>query len=269
MKPVDQLIEDIKKEPASDDIIQDLLPDSTSAYMLICGRSGIGKTNLVLYLAFCIATGSKFFDLITKQQKVGYLSFEGSQKQIANRFEKLMRVFGNAGEYLQWEHSLPMRLNTKSMNELMNMILDLDVVIIDPLRPLVSGDWMKPADASNFLYYLREVQDESGTTIILVHHIRKPDRKMRVQPEDLQFEIKGATEYVDGAATVLLLERPGHVKDESGKFVSSTDDRILYFPKVKDAPAEFKPMHLRFFRDELLFKPITNRDETENDGGFY
>lgn len=114
---------------------------------------------------------------------------------------------------------------------------------------------------------MREVQNETGTTIILVHHIRKPDRKLRVQPEDLQFEIKGATEYVDGA-TVLLLERPGHVKDESGKFVSSSDDRILYFPKVKDAPVEFKPIHLRFFRDELLFKPMTSRDEAENDAGF-
>ena len=68
MKTVDQLLEDIKKEPPSDDIIKDLLPDSTTAYMLTCGRSGIGKTNLVLYLAFCIATGSKFFSLETKQQ---------------------------------------------------------------------------------------------------------------------------------------------------------------------------------------------------------
>ena len=102
----------------------------------------------------------------------------------------------------------------------------------------------------------------------VINHNRKPDRKIRVQPEDLQFEIKGATEYVDGAATVLLLERLGHVKDESGKFVNSSDDSILYFPKVKDAPAEFKPMHLRFFRDELLFKPLANRDEAENDGWF-
>ena len=268
MKPVDQLIEDIKGEPASDDIIKDLLPDSTSAYMLICGRSGIGKTNLVLYLAFCIATGSKFFSLETKQQKIGYLSFEGSQRQIANRFDKLRQTYGNTGEYLQWEHSLPMRLNSSSKDQLIFTIIGLDVAIIDPLRPLVSGDWMKPADASNFLYNLREVQNETGTTIILVHHIRKPDRKLRVQPEDLQFEIKGATEYVDGAATVLLLERPGHVKDESGKFVSSTDDRVLYFPKVKDAPAEFRPIHLRFSRDTLLFKPIMNRDESENEGWF-
>jgi hypothetical protein len=264
MKPVDVVLEDLKKEPPSDDIIKDLLPNSTSAFMLVCGRSGIGKTNLGLYTAFCIATGRKFFDLETKQKVVGYLSFEGGKQQIANRFEKLRKTFGNTSDYLRWEHTMPIKLNSKGKEELKKLLTGLDVAIIDPLRPLVAGDWMKPADAATFLDNLREVQNEIGTTIILLHHIRKPDRKFRVLPEDLQFEIKGATEYVDGAATVLLLDRPRHSRDEgSGRFVSNPDDRILYFPKVKDAPAEFKPLNLRFYRDELIFKPITYSYEEE------
>jgi hypothetical protein len=268
MKPIDCVLEDLKKEPPSNDIIKDLLPSSTAAYMLICGRSGIGKSNLSLYLAFCIATGTKFFSMETYQQKVGYLSMEGSQRQIANRFEKLKQTFGDTGEYLQWEHSLPLRLNRDGKERLKYTIIGLRVAIIDPLRPLVCGDWMKPADASTFVHNLRELQNETGTVIILVHHIRKPDRKLRVLPEDLQFEIKGATEYVDGAATVMLLDRPRHSRDESGRFQPCSDDRMLYFPKVKDAPAEFKPLRLRFFRDELLFKPITDQYEDEEGGGF-
>lgn len=263
MRTVDQVLEDINKEPPTDDIIKDLLPNSTTAYMLMCGRSGIGKTNLVLHLAFCIATGMKFFSMETKQKTIGYLSFEGGHHQIANRFGKLKQTFGSAGEHLRWEHSMPIKLNLKGRDDLKRLITGLEVAIIDPLRPLVTGDWMKPADASNFLENLREVQNDTGTTIILVHHIRKPDRKTRVLPEDLQFEVKGATEYVDGAATVLLLERPRHSQDESGRFRSTSDDRILYFPKVKDAPTEFKPMKLRFYRDELIFKPITDRYEDE------
>lgn len=269
MKTVDQVLEDITKEPPTEDIIKDLLPESTSAYMLVCGRSGIGKTNLALYLAFCIATGNKFFSLETKQKIVGYLSMEGSQHQIANRFEKLRESFGSPGDYLRWEHSLPIKLTPQGRNDLKRVITGLDVAIIDPLRPLVCGDWMKPADASAFLESLRDVQNDTGTTIILIHHIRKPDRKLRVRPEDIQFEIKGATEYVDGATTVLLLDRPRFSRDGSGRFQSTSDDRILYFPKVKDAPAEFKPLKLRFSRDELIFKPVTNHYEDEEDGGFY
>lgn len=257
MKTLDQVLIDLKKEPDSDDVIKDLLPCSITSYMLICGRSGIGKTNLVLYLAFCIATGTKFFSMETKRKRVGYLSFEGGKRQIANRFQKLKQTFGSTGDYLRWEHSMPIKLTAKGKEELKSIITGLEVVIIDPLRPLVLGDWMKPTDASSFLESLRAVQNDTGTTIILVHHIRKPDRKLRVRPEDLQFEIKGATEYVDGAATVLLLDRPRHSRDNSGRFQSNTDERILYFPKVKDAPAEFRPLYLQFDRDKLIFKPAT------------
>jgi hypothetical protein len=198
MKTVDQVLQELKNEPPSNDVIKDLLPDSTTAYMALCGRAGIGKTNLTLQLAFCIATGNKFLNLETKQQVVGYLSFEGARHQIAKRFEKLIKSFGEVGEYLRWEHSLPIKLNRQSINKFKEILTGIDVAIIDPLRPLVAGDAMKPADASTFLDRLREVQNDTGTTIILLHHIRKPDRKTRILPEDLQFEIKGPTEYVDG-----------------------------------------------------------------------
>jgi RecA-family ATPase len=163
----------------------------------------------------------------TKQKVVGYLSFEGSQHQTAKRFEKLIQTFGSAGEFLRWEHSLPTKLNSQGKDVLKRLLTGLDVAILDPLRPMVAGDYSKPADASNFLNHLREVQNDTGTTLILIHHIRKPDRKLRVLPEDLQYEIKGATEYVDGAATVLLLDRPRHSRDEAGRFQSSSDDRVL------------------------------------------
>ena len=263
MKTLDQVLIDLKNEPDSDDIIKDLLPCSTTSYMLICGRSGIGKTNLVLYLAFCIATGKKFFSMETQRKKVGYLSFEGGKKQIAKRFQKLMQTFGSAGDYLRWEHSMPIKLTPKAKEELKGIITGLEVVIIDPLRPLVLGDCMKPADASSFLDSLREVQNDTGTIVILIHHIRKPDRKLRVRPEDLLWEIKGATEYVDSAATVLLLDRPRHSRDGSGRFQSNLDERILYFTKVKDAPDEFSPLHLQFDRDKLIFKPVTKLYEYE------
>ena len=180
-----------------------------------------------------------------------------------------MHTFGSPGNYLQWEHSLPIKLNSQGKDELKKIISGLEVAIIDPLRPLVAGDYSKPVDASNFLNHLRDVQNDTGTTLILVHHIRKPDKRLRVLPEDLQFEIKGATEYVDGAATVLLLDRPRYSKDDFGKFQSTSDDRVLYFPKVKDAPAEFKPIQLRLNRDQLIFFPLTDSYQEESDGGFY
>ena len=76
--------------PPTDDLIQDLLPDSSSAYMLICGRSGIGKTFLALNVLYCLATGVPFLSHKTKPCKVGYLSMEGSDRKILKQSQEVV-----------------------------------------------------------------------------------------------------------------------------------------------------------------------------------
>ena len=82
MKSLSQMRREISNRPPADDLIQDLLPDSSSVYMLICGRSGIGKTFLALNVLFSLATGLPFLSHKTKPCKVGYLSMEGSDRKI-------------------------------------------------------------------------------------------------------------------------------------------------------------------------------------------
>lgn len=48
------------KDPPGEGIIQDLLPNASSEHALICGRAGISKINLALYLAFCLSIGQPF-----------------------------------------------------------------------------------------------------------------------------------------------------------------------------------------------------------------
>ena len=156
-------------------------------------------------------------------------------------------------------------LNSEGIFKLESIITGLNVVIIDPLRPLVPGDYTSPKDANNFLKNLQQVQNETGTRLILLHHIRKPDRRYKVQPEDLQYEVKGAGEYVEAATTVLLLERARQTKDLYGKFRSvSPQEKELYFVKVKDAPTDLKPVTLHFNEDTWLFEPTTYEYETED-----
>jgi len=145
----------------------------------------------------------------------------------------------------------------------MEIIIGLDVVIIDPMRPLISGDYTSPKDANLFLKNLQQVQNETSTKLILVHHIRKPDKRVKVHPEDLIFEVKGASEYVEAATTVLLLEHALQPKDNFGKYLKSTDDRQLSFVKVKDAPTDLKPLVLRFDRKRMLFFPLAEDYQIE------
>jgi len=258
MKTVDEMRNSILREPPADDLVQDLLPHSTTAYMLIAGRSGIGKTFLLLNILYCLASGKPFLSHKTKQCKVGYLSFEGDSRKILTRFDTIGDSFPGIGDYIFWEHALPFPLNNPGIEKMMELITGLDVVGIDPLRPLVAGDYTMPKDASAFLSNLRKVQNETSTTIILTHHIRKPDRRNKVQPEDLQFEIKGASEYVEAATTVLLMERASQPRDDLGKWASSSMLKNLHFVKVKDAPTEPMPIIMRFNSDTMLYEPMTN-----------
>jgi RecA-family ATPase len=91
MKSINQARREILSRPQTDDLIQDLLPDSSQAYMLICGRSGIGKTFLALNILYCLATGTPFLSHKTKTCNVGYLSMEGSDVKILKRFDTYYR----------------------------------------------------------------------------------------------------------------------------------------------------------------------------------
>ena len=264
MKPLSAMIREINDRPPSDDLIQDLLPDSSSAYMLLCGRSGIGKTFLALELLHCLASGLPFLSRKTQQCKAGYLSMEGSDLKIKERFEAIGKSFPpEARDNIFWHHTMAITLNPEGIANLEDIIYGLNVCIIDPMRPLVAGDYTSPKDASFFLKNLQKVQNETGVRLILLHHIRKPDKKVKVQPEDLQFEVKGASEYVEGANTVLLLERASQPKDQFGKFLPKTDDRMLHFVKVKDGPGGEYPIRLRFDGESKIFRPVNDSIEYE------
>jgi len=264
MKSLQEMRDAIANEPEADDLIQDLLPHSNSAYMLIAGRSGIGKTFLLLNILYCLASGISFMSRKTKKCKVGYLSLEGDHKKILKRFNTIGLSFPGAEDNIFWEHRMPFRLNSQGVDWLTAKVDGLDVIGIDPLRPLVPGDYTVPKDVSAFIENLRIVQNKTGVVVIGTHHIRKPDKRIKVQPEDLLFEIKGASEYVESATSVLLLERGNQPRGQFGKFGTNTSLKNLHFVKIKDAPAEPVPLTLRFNAETLLFEPV---DELFGDEG--
>lgn len=258
MKTLLAMINEINNRPPADDLIADLLPDSSSAFMLICGRSGIGKTFLALNLLFCLASGTPWLSRKTKQSKVGYLSMEGSITKIKERFDIIRKSFKTeAISNIGWEHHTAITLNASGITTLEEIITGYQVIVIDPMRPLIAGDYTSPKDATQFIKDIQKVQNETHTRLIMLHHIRKPDRKVKVQPEDLQFEVKGASEYVEAANTVLLLERAPQPKDNFGKFMPRTKDAMLHFVKIKDGPSGEHPMRLRLNSNTFLFEPIT------------
>ena len=265
MKTAEEFLNDLRKTPAVPFIIDQLLPDSRQAFSINCGRPEIGKTNLSLYEAFCIATGTPFLSFKTQKKRVGYIFMEGGPRQIGERIQKLSCHFGGMPPYLHIEHLEPTVLTQKGVEKLDEIICDLEVVFFDSLKFLIPGDYMKPANALKGLNNLLELQNRASFTSILVGHIRKPDRRAISYPEDYWSELKGPGEYMELANSALMLTRPAHTQDSRGYFTSNPNARILYFIKARDATKELNPLRLQFNREKLLYLPIEERREKEDD----
>lgn len=253
---VEKWIGHVRSQPKVPDLVEELI-SVQSGFVLLGGRTGIGKTNLVLQLAFSVATGAGFLGLHTRQADVGYLGFEGAPAKMADRLEKLGRSFSGWKGHLRFALRTPLKLEGNEA-QFLAMFEGVGLVIFDPLKYLVTGDYIKPADAQRFVAGILRLADSLGAPILVSHHIRKPDMRGLFQPGDL-YELKGAGDYVEAATTVMLLERERQGHKPGGGFAPvSRDHAELHFPKTRDAVADLEPIALRFDRERLLFVPRDN-----------
>ena len=253
LDPAEKWLHKVRSKPQVPDLIEELIPAAPSL-VLLGGRTGIGKTNLVLQLAFSVATGVEFLGLQAHQADVGYLGFEGAPDKMANRLEKLGLSFSGWQGHLRFDVRPPLKLEGNEA-QFLAMFQGVGLAILDPLKYLVSGDYIKPADAQRFLARLLRLADELGAPILISHHIRKPDMRGLFEPGDL-YELKGAGDYVEAATTVMLLERErqGHLR--TGGFASvNPDNAVLHFAKTRDAVAALDPIPMHFDRERLLWLP--------------
>jgi len=257
LESIEEWLRQVRSRPHVPDLVDELIPAEPSL-ILLGGRTGIGKTNLALQLAFSVATGTEFLGLRTHQADVVYLGFEGAPDKMANRLEKLASGFTDWQGHLRFDVRPPLRLEGNEA-QFLAMFQGVGLAIFDPLKYLVTGDYIKPADAQRFLAHVLRLADELGAPILISHHIRKPDKRGLIEPGDL-YELKGASDYVEAATTVMLLERERQGHRPGGGFAPvNPDNAVLYFAKARDAVASLDPVPMRFDRDKLLFVPIENK----------
>jgi len=239
--------------PARPDLIEGIIPTGPQ-YSILAGRPGLGKSILGLQMAFCVATGTNFLGLRVQQGRVGYIGYEGTQHKTLERINKIKTAFPDVGTNLKLEpdplhYKLP-----KRQNDLINIMQDMDLLIIDPLKYFVIGDYTKPLFAQAAIGTLIVALQKTNTACVIIHHVRKRDPRTRVDPDDLS-EVKGAGDYVEGATSVILMEqiRQGHAED--GTFSPASKDIMrLYFPKTRDAIADVLPMTIQLNRTHLIFE---------------
>jgi hypothetical protein len=196
--------------------------------VVVYGEPGVGKTFLVLNLAFAVATGSPWLGHSVRQGPVAYVYAEGAQ----GLFE---RVKGLRAEYnLQDRAGIaflpqPIQLldSLKSVTPFADAIeaqgVAPAVIVIDTLsRNTPGGKENSQEDMSQAVSACDYLRKRFDSTVILLHHSRKGDK-----------ELRGSSVLAGAVDTTILVERQG-------------DNRMtLKCTKQRNA-SEFAPLGLNF-----------------------
>jgi RecA-family ATPase len=94
---LEEWIKMVKNRKPRAAIVEQIIPNEPGDYIISAGRTDIGKTNLVMNLSFSIATGTPFLELKCKKVPVSYFAFEGDDKNLVSKLEKMSKHFPDTG----------------------------------------------------------------------------------------------------------------------------------------------------------------------------
>ncbi|MFV1883064.1 MAG: AAA family ATPase [Balneola sp.] len=174
---------------------------------ILAAAPKVGKSYLICYLGYCMATGQKAFaKLSTRKSKVLFLALEDNERRLQARLAEIANasLLGavNIPENLHLVTSLGE--NKDSIQVIKRLINKegYEVVIIDILqriaKPEETGSYKKEY---TLVKRLKELADNTKTSIIAVHHTNKRYSKAALDA------ISGTRGLVGACDNVLLLSR--------------------------------------------------------------
>lgn len=167
---------------------------------LFAGAPKLGKSFLMLQLAYHISTGTPLWGFPVQQRDVLYLSLEDDKPRLQRR---LYRMFGaNATGHLHLcteAHTIQGGLAIQLSRFLIHH-RDTGLIIIDTLQKIrdVFSDTYSYSNDYQLIGYLKSLAEYHGICLILVHHTRK-------QQSDDNFDMVSGTNGLTGAADATLI----------------------------------------------------------------
>lgn len=115
-----------------------------------------------------------------KGHKVYYVNAEIASEPFNERMRKVFRD-SECEPFARNFKSVPLRRVSKKISEWKKNLVErikkfgADVVIVDPIYTLLDGDENSAEDVTALMVTLREIAEETGVTLFIVHHHRKGD----------------------------------------------------------------------------------------------
>ena len=145
--------------------------------MLITGPEKVGKSTMVTYLGWCMASGTPFFQWpIEKPLRVLYIQLENNPALSEELTVSMGMPFNMVGAENYYQASwLEWTSGKEDWEDLGNMLDEVapDVLIIDPLYLFYGGAENSNDEARNFLVAFRNKYAGKYRALVLLHHHSK------------------------------------------------------------------------------------------------
>ena len=190
--------------------IEGLFPDRSLG--LVLGDSGRGKSPLLYQACLCVAAGVPFLGHAVRQGRVLYLDYENGLGQVRELIIRLTQHLGfseRPEDLLLWNMNDCSQEIPPTFPNAVEMIREMNpsLAIIDSIGSCYPEIEDKNSITSRAYRELRKLIRDCGTTIICVHHLRKPSSKPEHAPASLQdddwnrwfLQARGARALINGS----------------------------------------------------------------------
>ncbi|MBQ6420330.1 MAG: AAA family ATPase, partial [Clostridia bacterium] len=178
---------------------------------VFAGAPKIGKSFLMLQIAYHVSTGLPLWEFPVSKSPVLYLALEDSYDRLQRRLYKMFGVEGTDDLYL----SIASMQLGKGLDEQITWFLkkvpDTRLIIIDTLQKVreAGGDNFSYANDYEIISALKKIADASKICILVVHHTRK-------QQADDKFDMISGTNGILGAADgAFLLQKEKRTSNDA------------------------------------------------------
>ena len=221
-------------------VIDGLLPVGT---YLLAGAPKIGKSFLVLQMAYQVSMGEPFLGFSSRQGTVLYLALEDTYERLQKRLAQMTEQDSERLILSVFSETLDEGL-TERLSDFWSEHTDTVLIIIDTLQRVRSRTPDGGSYAADYdtLARLKEFSDTFGVTVLVVHHTRKEGA------EDVFNMISGTNGLMGAADGALLLHKDKRTASEAVLEVVGRDQ-----PQLR--------LHLRFAAAHLRWELLEAETE--------
>lgn len=166
------------EEEYPEPLIEDILYPGDK--MMIAGRSKAGKSFALIELCCAVAAGARWLGKRCRRGKVLYINLELKQRDRRKRFKLVRDALGIPAAAVEGGvHYLDLRGKSAPLEQLSNSIIRraaknaYDIIIIDPIYKVISGDENSAEHVSKFCNQLDRLAETLDCAVVYCHHHSK------------------------------------------------------------------------------------------------